>query len=251
VASPEQQQNNGDSPLGKEAHAAARAAQFRGRRSRFPPQLCCLVHPLAAIFIERPCYPVGDLSPTTVNPIYASESAPRRKGRRAGVLLHLLGAGAQILLKTGANQLVHPNVLGIITNPLADRRPLSYGVSTVLLVLALRDGETFVALPVIALTYVWVTMLSFVVFHDRANPIKLIEIAIIVLGVAVLGGSHGSDHDSLQLDGAGPVWFSHRLVWGRLPEAGRRQAQIRLLEYFNLRLAFGVALFHCLRSFSS
>ena len=99
----------------------------------------------------------------------------------------LLGAAAQILLKTGANQLVHPTVLGIITNLSLIGGLSLYGVSTVLLVLALRDGELSLLYPVIALTYVWVTMLSFVVFHDRANPIKLIGIAIIVLGVGVLG----------------------------------------------------------------
>ena len=127
------------------------------------------------------------MSPTTVNPIYASESAPRRKGAALVFCCTLLGAGAQILLKTGANQLVHPNVLGIITNLSLIGGLSLYGVSTVLLVLALRDGELSLLYPVIALTYVWVTMLSFVVFHDRANPIKLIGIAIIVLGVAVLG----------------------------------------------------------------
>jgi len=40
---------------------------------------------------------------------------------------------------------------------------------------------------VIALTYVWVTGLSFLVFHDTINPSKLAGIVIIVIGVAVLG----------------------------------------------------------------
>jgi multidrug transporter EmrE-like cation transporter len=127
------------------------------------------------------------LSPTTANPIHASEPAQRRKGAALVFCCTLLGAGAQILLKTGANQLVHPSVLGIITNLSLIGGLSLYGVSTVLLVLALRDGELSLLYPVIALTYVWVTMLSFVVFHDRANPIKLIGIAIIVLGVGVLG----------------------------------------------------------------
>jgi multidrug transporter EmrE-like cation transporter len=99
----------------------------------------------------------------------------------------LLGAAAQILLKTGANQIAHPSVLTLLTDiPLIAGLSL-YGVSTVLLVLALRDGELSLLYPVIALTYVWVTALSFVVFHDRANPVKLLGIAIIVVGVGVLG----------------------------------------------------------------
>ena len=91
------------------------------------------------------------------------------------------------MLKTGANQLAHANPVGIITNVTLLAGLSLYGVSTVLLVLALRDGELSLLYPVIALTYVWVTLLSLIVFHDRVNPIKLAGIAIIVMGVAVLG----------------------------------------------------------------
>jgi drug/metabolite transporter (DMT)-like permease len=34
---------------------------------------------------------------------------------------------------------------------------------------------------------VWVTVLSFLIFHDDLNPWKLAGIVLIVLGVAVLG----------------------------------------------------------------
>ena len=56
-----------------------------------------------------------------------------------------------------------------------------------LLVLALKDGELSLLYPVIALTYVWVTALSLLLLHDKPNPYKLIGIAIIVIGVSVLG----------------------------------------------------------------
>ena len=62
-----------------------------------------------------------------------------------------------------------------------------YGISTLLLVLALKDGELSLLYPVIALTYVWVTVLSFLIFHDAINPFKLTGIILIVTGVAVLG----------------------------------------------------------------
>lgn len=100
----------------------------------------------------------------------------------------VLGAAAQILLKTGANHLGDLTLLNIVTNWGLIGGLSLYGVSTLLLVLALRDGELSLLYPVIALTYVWVTVLSFVVFHDRVNPFKLAGIAIIVIGVAVLGG---------------------------------------------------------------
>jgi len=89
-------------------------------------------------------------------------------------------------MKTGANRMT-PGLLGLLTNiPLLGGYTL-YGLSTVLLVLALKDGELSLLYPVIALTYVWVTGLSFLIFHDTVNPFKLAGIIIIVIGVAVLG----------------------------------------------------------------
>lgn len=99
----------------------------------------------------------------------------------------LLGAAAQVLMKTGANHLPHPGLIAMITNVPLMAGYCLYGISTLLLVLALRDGELSLLWPVIALTYVWVTVLSFLIFHDHLNPFKVAGIVIIVIGVTVLG----------------------------------------------------------------
>jgi drug/metabolite transporter (DMT)-like permease len=111
--------------------------------------------------------------------------------RRRSVLMvfgcTVLGAAAQIFMKLGANHLAHPGLIGMVTNlPLLSGLVL-YGLSTVLLVLALKDGELSLLYPVIALTYVWVTVLSLLLLHDKPDPYKLAGIAIIVIGVSVLG----------------------------------------------------------------
>ena len=62
-----------------------------------------------------------------------------------------------------------------------------YGLSTILLVLALRYGELSVLYPIIALTYVWVTILSVGFLGETVNAFKLMGLVFIVLGVAVLG----------------------------------------------------------------
>ena len=99
----------------------------------------------------------------------------------------LFGAAAQILIKSGANTLTSSNPLAMITNlPLMAGYSL-YGISTVMLVLALRDGELSILYPVISLTYVWVTFLSLLLFKESMNPYKLLGVLIIVLGVAILG----------------------------------------------------------------
>lgn len=80
-------------------------------------------------------------------------------------------------------------VLAMFTNlPLLGGYCL-YGLSTALLVLALRDGELSLLYPVIALTYVWVTILSVVCFHETINLFKAMGITTIVIGVVILGRS--------------------------------------------------------------
>jgi multidrug transporter EmrE-like cation transporter len=126
------------------------------------------------------------LSAAVTNPSQATEM-PARHPIGLVFCCTILGAAAQVLMKTGANQLTHPGVLGMIANlPLMGGYCL-YGISTLLLVLALKDGELSLLYPVIALTYVWVTILSFLIFHDRINPPKLVGIVLIVGGVGVLG----------------------------------------------------------------
>jgi drug/metabolite transporter (DMT)-like permease len=66
-----------------------------------------------------------------------------------------------------------------------------YGVFTLLLIFALRDGELSVIYPIIALTYVWVAFLSVVLFHEALNPFKACGVIVIVLGVAILGRGRG------------------------------------------------------------
>jgi len=99
----------------------------------------------------------------------------------------LFGAAAQILIKYGANGLATGSPLEMITSvPLVSGYAL-YGISTMLLVLALRDGELSILYPVIALTYVWVTLLSLHFFRERLNLYKLAGVTVVVAGVAILG----------------------------------------------------------------
>jgi multidrug transporter EmrE-like cation transporter len=98
----------------------------------------------------------------------------------------VLGAAAQILMKIGMTHF-SPQPIALLTNvPLVAGYTL-YGINTVMLVLALRDGELSMLYPIIALTYVWVTLLSYFVLSEKPNLYKNVGIAIIVTGVAVLG----------------------------------------------------------------
>jgi multidrug transporter EmrE-like cation transporter len=99
----------------------------------------------------------------------------------------ILGAAAQMLMKIGTSQQHNGGLMGYLTSlPLLGGYCL-YGINTVLMVFALRDGELSTVYPFIALTYVWVTMLSIMLFHESFNLLKVLGVSIVVIGVAVLG----------------------------------------------------------------
>jgi len=111
-------------------------------------------------------------------------SRPRMVLMMAGATL--LSAAAQILIKTGMHH-VRPDPIALLTNvPLVAGYTL-YGLFTLLMVLALREGELSLMYPIISLSYVWVTALSYFIFKDTLSPLKLVGIAGIMAGVALLG----------------------------------------------------------------
>ena len=95
-------------------------------------------------------------------------------------------------MKIGLGHPVQSGLLGYVTSlPLLAGYCL-YGLNTVLLVFALRDGELSILYPIIALTYVWVTILSVVLFHETMNFFKVAGVAVVVIGVAVMGRRRSS-----------------------------------------------------------
>ena len=98
----------------------------------------------------------------------------------------ILGSAAQLLIKTGMNHF-SPSLLALATNiPLVAGYTL-YGVNTLLMVLALKNGEMSMLYPIIALTYVWTTLASYLLLGEPSNLYKNVGIVTIVVGVAVMG----------------------------------------------------------------
>lgn len=113
-------------------------------------------------------------------------AASRRKSILLVFSCTILGAAAQLLMKVGMSHF-NPQPVALLTNiPLIAGYAL-YGINTLMLVLALREGELSMLYPIIALTYVWVTLLSYLLLAEKSNLFKNIGIATIVIGVAVLG----------------------------------------------------------------
>lgn len=62
-----------------------------------------------------------------------------------------------------------------------------YAVFTLLITLALRDGELSLLYPVISLTYIWVVFISVLVLHEPLTVWKIAGVCLICSGVALLG----------------------------------------------------------------
>ena len=125
----------------------------------------------------------------------SSISSTDQQQRRSFLLVvccTIIGAAAQVLIKKGAgalgaNSTMLQTALAMVLTPALFAGYSMYGISTILLVLALRHGQLSLLYPVFAMTYVWVTILSVVVFHESMNPYKIAGIVTIVAGIAVLG----------------------------------------------------------------
>ena len=100
----------------------------------------------------------------------------------------IFGAIAQIFIKFGATQL-DPSAFayGVLVNGWLLAGLSFLGVNTLLLIVALREGQLSVLYPIIALTYVWVVILSPMFFDDAINAFKAIGVGVIVLGVSLIG----------------------------------------------------------------
>jgi drug/metabolite transporter (DMT)-like permease len=117
-------------------------------------------------------------------------STPARTSIRSiGLVLlcTIIGAAAQIFLRYGAEHLTSAGLRGILTNWALLAGYVCLGANTILLILALRDGQLSVLYPIIALTYVWVTILSPAFFGDTVNAYKIAGVFFIVLGVSFIG----------------------------------------------------------------
>ncbi len=147
------------------------------------------------------------LEPSLETPTAAAITATNRaQARRAFLIVFsctFIGAVAQILMKLGTAQLGshitltdvmrHPALfvgfcLGIITNVKLFLGYCLLGAQTVLMAMALKGQELSKLYPIIALTYVWVILLSLVLLPaEHMNFFRTVGIVFIVGGVSVLG----------------------------------------------------------------
>ena len=97
----------------------------------------------------------------------------------------LIGSIGMVFLKKASAHL-HQGFLHIISVNAAAGVTL-FLISSLFYLKAISHGQLSVLYPMVSLSYVWVTALSYFVFHDNLNPYKFAGVALIITGVAVIG----------------------------------------------------------------
>ena len=62
-----------------------------------------------------------------------------------------------------------------------------YAIGTILFITALKGGDLSVLYPLVAITYIWTSVLSIKFLGEKMNKLKWIGVALIMTGVAFIG----------------------------------------------------------------
>ena len=103
------------------------------------------------------------------------------------ILCTIFTSAGQILYKFGAENLSF-NLSSIIFNIPLIAGLISYGIGLILLIIAFKGGELSVLYPIVATSYVWVSIASPIFFEtDYMTLEKWIGVIIIVVGISLIG----------------------------------------------------------------
>lgn len=98
----------------------------------------------------------------------------------------LVGAFGPILLKRASAEKLS-KISALIKNYNLFGGVALYALGTLLFIPALKGGELSVLYPFVALSYVWVSLLSMKFLGEKMNKLKWLGIALIIIGVSFIG----------------------------------------------------------------
>lgn len=98
----------------------------------------------------------------------------------------LLTSSAQILYKK-ASDVLTLNPIELITNYYLIGGMLLYIVGGALIIISFRGGEVSVLYPIVATSYIWVSLLSMIFLNEKMNMLKWVGIISIIFGIISIG----------------------------------------------------------------
>ncbi len=106
----------------------------------------------------------------------------------------MLGAAGQICLKFGLGKLGSQTPFVVVTAMFRNWHVLAgfvaYGVSSLMYLFVLSRLDVSYAYPFVAINYVFVTFLAWLVLKETVPTLRLVGLAIICMGVLVLSVSY-------------------------------------------------------------
>lgn len=102
------------------------------------------------------------------------------------VFATILGGFGSIYLKKGAVELEF-SLRKLLKNVKLLYGVLLYGISSLFFIVGLRGGELSVLYPLVALSYVWVSILSNRILKEEMGVWKWAGVVLIVAGVGLIG----------------------------------------------------------------
>jgi len=112
------------------------------------------------------------------------------KTKASAILLMFICTGltsfAQIFYKKGAAFLAF-DFMKLITNYNIIIGLFLYMIGAIIMIIALKGGEVSVLYPIIATSYIWVSLLSIFFFNDNMNPYRWAGVFSILFGVSFIG----------------------------------------------------------------
>ena len=101
-------------------------------------------------------------------------------------LASFIGSFGAVLLKSGAERLKF-TVQALLTNWHLLGGVCLFLLSSVFFLMGVRDGELTILYPMVSLGYVWTMLWSKLFFGEQATRSKFLGVALILLGVVLLG----------------------------------------------------------------
>jgi uncharacterized membrane protein len=98
----------------------------------------------------------------------------------------VFGAFGSIYLKKGAQELEF-NLKKIVRNAKLIYGFLLYGISSIFFIIGLKGGELSILYPLVALSYVWISILSVKMLKEKMGLWKWLGVGLIVAGVGIIG----------------------------------------------------------------
>ena len=104
------------------------------------------------------------------------------------IISTIIGAFGALLFKTGSDHL-HLNFKSLVFNWRLYLAVMLYGLATVFFIwaLALKGSQLSILYPVVALSYVWVDLLSVKFLNEKLTIWSYGGIALIIIGVSFIG----------------------------------------------------------------